>query len=59
MKTYMVTCDRCKKKIDNKYKEFKYVTTEHENDFTTLYVENELDLCEECYKEITNCIYNE
>ena len=59
MKKQEVICDRCKKKINNKYKEFKYATTEHENNFTIFYVKNGLDLCEDCYKEIINCIYNE
>ena len=57
MKTYVVTCDRCKKVTNNKYKEFEYVTTKHENNFTSLYVKHELDLCEECYTDIINCIY--
>lgn len=57
MKTYVVTCDRCKKATNNKYREFKYVITKHENNFTSLCSEHELDLCGECYTDIINCIY--
>lgn len=53
----MVTCDRCKKVTNNKYREFEYVITKHENNFTSLYAEHKLDLCEECYTDIINCIY--
>ena len=57
MKTYAVICDRCKKITNNKYREFEYVITKRENNSTSLYAKHELDLCEECYTDIINCIY--